>query len=133
MLVYKQTCFSAYFRPRFRAQDRHPVPVGPEVQDHRADPDRHRHHRAEDVEGAHTWSAVAGPVRFDGHLQVHQAQGCRGGNPALPLGGACSPPRRIRSRQGVQRATARPVIDQPRSNELIIIIIFLILFLVCCC
>jgi len=61
------------------------------------------------VEGPNVGSVVTGPVRRNGHLQVHQAQSGRRGNIALPLAGAHSPPRRIRSRQGLQCATARTV------------------------
>jgi len=61
------------------------------------------------VEGPDPGSAVTGPVRRDGHLQVHQAQSGRSGNIALPVAGAHAPPRRIRSRQGIQRATAGTV------------------------
>lgn len=96
-------------RPRFRPQDRHTVPAGPQVQDHRADPCGHRHHRAQDVEGPHAGSAVPGPVRFHGHLPVHQAQSCRRRDPALPFAGARAPPRRVRPRQGVQRAATLAV------------------------
>lgn len=105
----KKTKFDPFSRPRFRPQNSHPVPLGPEVQDHRTDPHRHRPDRVEDVEGPNPGSAVTGPVRRNGHLQVHQAQSGRRGNIALPVASAHSPPRRIRSRQGVQRATARTV------------------------
>lgn len=93
-------------RPQFRPEDRDPVPVGPKVQDDRVDPGGHRHHRAQNLEGSHAGPAVAGPVRRHGHLPVHQAQGGRRRDPALPVAGARAPPRRIRPRPGVRRATA---------------------------
>jgi len=64
------------------------------------------------VEGPDPWSAITGPVRRNGHLQVHQAQSGWRGNIALSVTSAHSPPRRIRSRQSVQRATARTVMHQ---------------------
>lgn len=112
----------SFFRPRIRPQNSHPVPVGPEVQDHRVDPDRHRLNRVEDVEGPDPGTPVVGPVRRHGHIQVHQAEGGRRGNLALPVAGARAPPRRIRSRQGVQRATARRTITTSREHRFIYII-----------
>jgi len=64
----EKTKFDPLFRPRFRPQNSHPFPLGPEVQDHRAHPYRHRPDRAEDVEGLNPGSAVPGPVRRNGHL-----------------------------------------------------------------
>jgi hypothetical protein len=104
--------FNPFFRPRFRPQNSHSVPLGLEVQDHRTDPDRHRPDCVEDVEGTDPGSAVTGSVRRNGHLQVHQAQSCRRGNIALPVTSARTPPRRVRSRQSVQRTTARTVMHQ---------------------
>lgn len=102
------TAHVRFSRPRFRPENRHPVPVGTQVQDDRADTDRHRRHRAENVESPDPGTPVVGLVRRHGHLQVHQAQGGRRRDPALPVAGARAPPRRIRPRQGVQRtATGR--------------------------
>lgn len=98
-------------RPRFRTQNSHSVPAGLEVQDDRLDPRRHRHNRPENVEGVDVGSTVAGLIRRHGHLQVHQAQSGRSGNPALPIARTCAPPRWIRTRQSVQRATARTMRD----------------------
>lgn len=61
------------------------------------------------MEGVNFGSALARLVCRHGHLQVHQTQSGRSGNPALPVARALAPPRRIRPRQGVQRATARTV------------------------
>lgn len=109
------SCF-VFFRPRFCPKNRHPVPVGSEIQDHRIDPRGHRHNRAKDVEGVDPGPAIPGPVRRHGHLQVYQAQGGRSGDPTLPVAGlTCAPPRRIRSRQSIQCATARTTITDLKT------------------
>lgn len=117
--MVSRTIKHRFRRPRFRPENRHPVPVGAQVQDDRADTDRHRRHRAENVESPDPGTLVVGPVRRHGHLQVHQAQSGRRRDPALPVAGARAPPRRIRSRQGVQRTATshRRVTTSERTSR----------------
>lgn len=108
------------YRPRFCPENRYPVLVGSEIQDHCIDPRGHRHNCIEDMEGFDPGSAIPCPVRRHGHLQVYQTQGGRSRNTALPVAGlARTPPRRIRSCQSVQRATARATITGPKKISIL--------------
>lgn len=62
------------FRPSFCTEDRHTVPFGPQIQGNSDSTHCYRYYRSQNMEGPHIRSAIVGPIRCYGHLQVYQAQ-----------------------------------------------------------